>query len=544
MKTILILFLLFFGLMLSAQEIINRYDPGLHNYFHGGQMLKDRQHKIFSSSYGSSGYSYITDWNPGNQSLQTWFPKDSTFGYPLFYGAYEMFLIALPNDDAILVGNIFDCDIGLVEIIYITPDHEVKWHLSSYDFDIPYAIEEIGLVEKDVMVLLSEEQNIYIGFDGIQRIYQNPPVDYTHVLMNAGSIYGYQDHRYVKLDNAFHIVSSLPVDTISYVTFLGSDLLLQTKDKLVLIYSSLQIKGENETFKDIHGAARNGNQIWVINDEKLFLLDSTLTIVKEYSSEPYEYMEYVAVSDDSVYVWSRYNGIRHSDFVIRRYQSDTVSSAPAYDLILNEVVMPDTVYSDLPIGQYWAIQLRFDTIFFNVTNNSIDTIHNFRIECDWNAFGVQCSSYQQTWFMDHVSFLPGETRTFKLDPFRTDTITYGYHSPFCFWIESPDDQPDQDPSNNYACGVAKLVLATQEVKTDIHVQVYPNPLTDDLHVQYNRYADAELRIYDSLGRISFMSKMYNSETTISFSSFPDGLYFLVLLHAGLQIDTKTIMVQH
>lgn len=535
--------------MLSAQENINRYDPGLHNYFHAGQMLKDGQHRIFSSShhssYESSGYSYLTDWNPETQSLQTWFPKDSTFGYPSFYGAYQMFLIVLPNDDAILVGNIFDCDFAWVEMIYITSNQEVRWHLSSYDFDIfPYAIEEIGLVEKDVMVLLSEDQNIYLGFDGIQRTYQIPPVAYTHVLIKAGSVYGYQDHRFVKLDNAFHVVSSLPVDTISYITFLDSNILLQTKDKLFLIDSSLQIKGENETFKDIHGAARNENQIWVINNEKLYLLDSTLTILNEYSSEPYEHMEYVALSDDSVYVWTRYNGIRHSDFVIRKYQSDTMSSAPAYDLILNEVVMPDTVYSDLPISQYWAIQLRFDTIFFNVTNNSLDTIHNFRIECDWAAFGVQCSNYQQTWFMDHVSFLPGETRTFKLDPFRTDTITFGYHSPFCFWIESPDDQPDMDPSNNYACGVAKLVLATQEMKPDVHVQVYPNPVTDDLHVQYNRYADAEVRIYDPLGRISFMSKMYNSETTISLSSFPDGLYFLVLIHDGFQMDIKTIMVQH
>ncbi|MEP6646530.1 MAG: T9SS type A sorting domain-containing protein [Saprospiraceae bacterium] len=545
MKQFILIFFILFSLTLQAQRLISRFDPSLQNYFQAGQMLQGNTQRIYSSS---SDQPYITDWRIQDQNLQSWFAEDSTFGYPLIFGAYKMFLLSFPNDDAIIVSNNFDCDIGGTDIVYLTADRKTKWHISGYDIELyPPGVSEIGLVAKDVLALLLHEgETLYVDFDGIQRTYAIKPEVYTHILYHDQSIYGYRDHQWLQLDTTFHVVHSMAVDTIIYATSNGSNLLLQTNEKLVLVDDTLQVLSENLELKDIHSASKGKNQISVINTENLYILDFGLQLIHQYSSLPQEIMQYAAAEEDTVFVLSRYNGIRHSDFVIRQYVISEDPDIPSLDLSFDSLVLPDTVFVDSPIGAYWAIQLNFDTIFLDITNNSTDTIRNFRVECNWDAFGVQCSDYQKTWYLDQLSFLPGETRIFTLNPFRTDTISSGYHSPFCFWIESPNGLPDPDPSNNYACDDTRLTVSSKEIAPDSEVRLYPNPCNHGVYIDMD---ESQVGMW-TIDLLSIESRQLEhtpltlKSNWISMENYPSGFYVLRLTDKNGRSHSEKLIIQH
>lgn len=553
MKLFIIICTFLSGLSLQAQRLIQRFDPSLYNNFEAGQKLQNNSHRFYStsrkSSYESNIQPNIIDWNVDELSMQTWFAEDIKFGYPLLSGAYKLFLLALPNDDAIVVANIFDCDIGGTDLVYVTADQQTKWYLTGYDIDpYPYDIDEIGLVDRDVISLItSGEQTLYIGFNGIQRTFDSEPLNYTHILYRHQSIYGYRDHQWIQLDTAFQEINSIEVDTITFVGSLGNQMLLQTNEHLLLVDESLNVLYENDGLKNIHGACPLKKGICMISDDHVYFVDSTIQVIQEYASLAQEKLQYVAASGDTAFVLSQYDGLRHSDFVIREYVMNEVTVVPSLDLRFNSLILPDTVFIYNPLSEYWTNQLIFDTLFLDVTNNSTDTIHKFRVECDWAPFGVvMCTDYQKTWDLDQLLFLPGETRIFKLNPFRTDSITYGYHSPFCFWIESPNGLPDIDPTDNSACDATLLTVGTELIESKRPLDIYPNPAGDFVIIEMEKAIEQKLfgSIYNIMGNRVQNFEIRNRVVEIPVTDLASGLYFIVISNSKGSWTTKKIMIQH
>ncbi|MEP6792994.1 MAG: T9SS type A sorting domain-containing protein [Saprospiraceae bacterium] len=533
--------------------MIQRFDPNLLTNFETGQVLQNNSHRFYCTSRKSSYESHIQpniiDWNVDELSMQTWFAEDIKFGYPLLSGAYKLFLIALPNDDAIVVANIFNCDFGGTDIVYVTSDQQTKWYLPGHDIDpYPYEINEIGIVDKDVLALIMEgEETLYIDFDGVQRTYDIEPDIYTHMFYQDQSIYGYRDHHWYQLDTAFQVVHSIEVDTITFICALGHHLLLQTNEELFLVDESLNVLYGNVDLKNIHGACSINTGICIISDDHVYFVDSTIQVIQEFASLAQEKLQYVAASGDTAFVLSQYDGLKHSDFVIREYVMNEVTVVPALDLRFNSLILPDTVFIYNPLGEFWSNQLIFDTVFLNITNNSTDTIHKFRVECDWSPIGVvMCTDYQKTWDLDQLLFLPGETRIFKLNPFRTDSITYGYHSPFCFWIESPNGLPDIDPTDNSACDATRLTVGTELVESKTPLDIYPNPAGDFVIIEMEKATEQKLfgSIYNLMGNRVQNFEMRNQVVEIPVTDLASGLYFIVISNSKGSRTTKKILLQH
>ncbi|MEO5582818.1 MAG: T9SS type A sorting domain-containing protein, partial [Saprospiraceae bacterium] len=535
MKLFIIISIILFSLPLQSQRLIQRFDPNLHTNFEASHVLQNNSHRFYctarKSNYESHIQPNIIDWNVEELTMQTWFAEDVKFGYPLLSGAFKLFLIALPNNDAIVVANTFNCDFGGTDIVYVTSDQQTKWYLPGQDLNpYPYEIDEIGLVGKDVVALIMEgEETLYIDFDGIRRTYDVEPDIYTHMLYQDQSIYGYRDHHWYQLDTAFQELHSIELDTITFIWALGHHLLLQTNEALILVDDSLNVLYENVDLQNIHGACSIDTGICIISDDKLYFLDSTLQVIKQYASLEHEKIQYVASSGDTVFAWSEYDGLRHTDFVIREYLVNETPSVPLLDLSFNSLILPEAVINYH--YQWWNNQLNFDTIYLDITNNSSDTINKFRVECDWAPIAVvMCTDYQKTWNLDQLLFLPGETRIFKLLPFKVDSITYGYHSPFCFWIESPNDLPDPDPTNNYACDDTQLVSGSKEVAADSDLLIYPNPCDQGVFIDIgdNEVGKLTVELLSIEGRHLDQNNLDKSNW-ISLENYHSGFYVLRIM---------------
>jgi hypothetical protein len=488
---------------------------------------------------------FISDWKVEPLERETYLPHD-TSGFNVLWGAYQLSLLAMPNGNAIIVSNHFECDFGGTDVAFMGADGEVKWLLGSFEIEpSPYRIREVGLVSNDVLALLSDDMDpIYISFEGEQVYYGSPPSVYTHILYYDDFIYGYLDHQWVQLDSAFEVINLLPVDTVTVAYSVGSSLLVQTNEGLLLMDSALQVKSENENMFGIRSAAHVGEYFGVIDSLHFYVLDSALQIIRQEQAQPQEEFNFIAAKQDTAFIWSTYHGIRHSDFVIRKYLPVPIPDIPAIDLELAQIMLPDTIFVN-GYGPY-SLEFFFDTFFLEVINHSADTIAQFRLELDWAAFGIQCDTYQKQWQLDSLYLLPGESRVIPIDSFTAGPISYGYHSPFCFWIESPNGLPDPDPSNNYTCEGALLATHNDDPSADGNFKIYPNPVSDEMHIEINELAADDLvcNIYSASGIWMDHFKLEDRSNTFSVRDLSDGLYFLKISDDQGHFRTQKFVVAH
>ncbi len=82
----------------------------------------------------------------------------------------------------------------------------------------------------------------------------------------------------------------------------------------------------------------------------------------------------------------------------------------------------------------------------------------------------------------------------------------------------------------FICVQECLVSSTTEAISE-EVQIYPNPVTDDLTIDAGAEQIRELSIYDSFGRLLHHEnrrELLTPKTTVSLKTFPKGLYVLNL----------------
>lgn len=402
------------------------------------------------------------------------------------------------------------------------------------------------MVAKDVVALRSvDSETVYYNFNGERITYDQEPEFYSHIFYHNQFIYGLNQNRWVQLDSLFQENNFKFLDTVLNVIELGDKYLLQTGTNLVLMDDELHTSAQNNTFQNVHSACHVGSNIGLLDGNTFFLVDSNLGFIRSIPALPQESMNIVQARHDTVEILSTYNGIHHSDFVIREYVPGSITTVPELDIRLEEMQLPDTVYVDFPTGSPWFIQLKFDTIYFRVRNNGLDTIRNLRLECDWSG-DTQCVDYQQAWYLDQLHLPPASDTLLKLSPFKTDTLPKSFHSPFCFWIESPNQQPDPNPSDNYYCASTKLTVEVKEINANESVRLGPNPADKGVLLQVAPEVIEKItfNLFSFDGKLVYQTGIHSSSQFINLEQINNGFYVIQLVLKNGNSWIQKLVIQH
>lgn len=78
--------------------------------------------------------------------------------------------------------------------------------------------------------------------------------------------------------------------------------------------------------------------------------------------------------------------------------------------------------------------------------------------------------------------------------------------------------------------VALKATLVEELTNDVNIQVYPNPVVNYLTINMGDYQNqATFTLYDTQGKLLKTEKIKNTFSTINFSIYAKGVYFLSVL---------------
>jgi len=77
----------------------------------------------------------------------------------------------------------------------------------------------------------------------------------------------------------------------------------------------------------------------------------------------------------------------------------------------------------------------------------------------------------------------------------------------------------------------------------VNYEVYPNPVKDVLHIDYNTSTPAEFSIYDMLGNRVY-DDVLTSSMSLNLSSFEPGIYFYTLRVQGKEKEVQKLVITH
>lgn len=82
-----------------------------------------------------------------------------------------------------------------------------------------------------------------------------------------------------------------------------------------------------------------------------------------------------------------------------------------------------------------------------------------------------------------------------------------------------------------------------EILSDANISIYPNPVTNELNVQFNRYNREliDMEIFDLTGKVVQSTKIFTGTTRVNVENLESGVYF-VSLQSGAISKTHKIIV--
>ena len=84
------------------------------------------------------------------------------------------------------------------------------------------------------------------------------------------------------------------------------------------------------------------------------------------------------------------------------------------------------------------------------------------------------------------------------------------------------------------------VVKAEEPLTKSSVRVFPNPASDNIHIDLGEANECLIRILDTSGRVVLWQNFNGQDLTVSMAKIPSGLYFLELQTEYWQHQTKVI----
>jgi hypothetical protein len=133
-----------------------------------------------------------------------------------------------------------------------------------------------------------------------------------------------------------------------------------------------------------------------------------------------------------------------------------------------------------------------------------------------------------------------------LNPFKTDTLPYTFRSPFCFWIESPNGQPDPNPYDNYYCASTKLTVDVKEINTNEWVSLGPNPADKGilLKVDPKWIEKLTFNLFSLDGKLVGQAGIHSTAEFINLEQYNSGFYIIQFVMKDGNAWIQKLVIQH
>ncbi len=163
-----------------------------------------------------------------------------------------------------------------------------------------------------------------------------------------------------------------------------------------------------------------------------------------------------------------------------------------------------------------------------IRNRGLQTLHSCTVNCDWGK-DAYCVYFQRDWKIDSLNLLPGENEWIQLGSFSTELLTLGAGPEFCYWVDFPNELTDVAPDNDVGCGIANLVVGTENPNFGNGFKIYPNPARDHITLNEPTALDCkDIYFYDLSGKLALHQLMESTSQGISITSLHSGMYTVVL----------------
>lgn len=166
-----------------------------------------------------------------------------------------------------------------------------------------------------------------------------------------------------------------------------------------------------------------------------------------------------------------------------------------------------------------------DSLFYVVMTLPTDSNQNYAFINIVHQFGLTCT--------DTTFPILGQIST-------KQWVHYGLDEPVYFINQSDDHDIIAVPREMLVFPIRGTISSLHSpVSFAENISIYPNPSNDIIKITGNGFDYVEL--YDMLGRVKIIKKIYPQETSIDISTLSEGAYTLKLYHHNIAIGTKKII---
>ena len=189
-----------------------------------------------------------------------------------------------------------------------------------------------------------------------------------------------------------------------------------------------------------------------------------------------------------------------------------------------DVGTPDEPYPYLE--GYW-----FDASI-TIENTSATAINSVSFYTALAASGLFCYGGEYRWTEEDLNLSPGSTVVL----IKEGLYKWGVNSDICFEALVPNRHIETDISDNKLCNYYPMSIENDRESEGL--SVYPNPVKDELFIEFENTNKRLLTLYNSSGIMIFNLYSTGNELNIPMQDYASGIYYLIVSDQYIMISKK------
>lgn len=264
----------------------------------------------------------------------------------------------------------------------------------------------------------------------------------------------------------------------------------------------------------------------------------SLTTVPVFSSSSlaFDFDNNVTVAAD--FGLTHFNSIRLANYSLTNSQNASINRS---DIAVIGLQFTDYLAQDESFSNYHVYKLnaKANVLIRNVGQNIVDSVrlnHNVgqNIACGYNVTGK---------YFSNLNLAPGDSTWLDFgwlgaytDFFNTDSIQRTY----CVYSSNPNGIVDLNISNDNFCKTAFFGMLGAEEMSKAKFEIFPNPATDKVNVNFSGTARYKYGISNSIGQNMLEGEL--DKSSIDLTNLASGIYILTITNdQGQILETQRLV---
>ncbi|MBN2729091.1 MAG: T9SS type A sorting domain-containing protein [Bacteroidales bacterium] len=124
------------------------------------------------------------------------------------------------------------------------------------------------------------------------------------------------------------------------------------------------------------------------------------------------------------------------------------------------------------------------------------------------------------------------------------TYAIDFTSRYLVCMKNGDSTLFTHPTYSSMFGCSPIIESIEDHSTQNSFKYYPNPFTNDLHIETNYWLDnAKLILYDVSGKeVLTMTNLSGQDITIPRGDIPNGIYFIQITQNNIILDSEKVII--